>query len=150
MLTLSNLKPNRRKVTRKRVGRGSGSGLGTFAGRGSKGQKARSGGGIKAGFEGGRMPLVRQMPKRRGFRSHKPKNEVLKLEQLASVFPEGAVITPEELFKKGLISTAAAPVKILGTGKISKRFELKQIALSAAAKKAVEEAGGKIQNVEQT
>ena len=146
MLNLSNLKPKFAKKSRKRVGRGLGSGHGAYSGRGIKGQKARAGGGIKAGFEGGRMPLVRQMPKKRGFRSPFPKMEIVNLQDVERVFAAGEVVTPQSLRAKGLISRQV-PVKLLGNGKLSKTLEFKQTKMPAAARAAVEAAGGKINDV---
>ena len=144
MLNLSSLKPTIKRKARKRVGRGLGSGRGAYSGRGIKGQKARSGGSIRPGFEGGRMPFIRQVPKRRGFKSIYPKSQTVDLQKLANAFPSGAVIAPKALFEAGLISTISAPVKVLGKKEINKKFEFKRIKLSAAAKAAVEKAGGRI------
>src|SRR3989338_2570311 len=103
MFNLSNLKPKVKKPARKRVGRGLGSGRGAFSGRGIKGQKARTGGNIPPGFEGGRQPLIRQMPKLKGFRSHAPKSQVIDLALVAKAFESGAVITPKLLESRGLV-----------------------------------------------
>lgn len=144
MLNLSNLKSKIKRKARKRVGRGLGSGRGAYSGRGIKGQKARTGGSIRPGFEGGRMPLIRQVPKRRGFKSIYAKSQTIDLQKLANAFPSGAEIAPKALFEAGLISALSAPVKILGKKEINKKFEFRQIKLSAAAKAAVEKAGGRI------
>ncbi|MDP3741561.1 MAG: 50S ribosomal protein L15, partial [bacterium] len=93
MLTLSNLKPKLKKKHRKIRGRGPSSGHGGFSGRGIKGQKARTGGKIPPGFEGGRMPLIRQMPKSRGFRSPNPKAQTVTLADLTAAFPEGGLVS---------------------------------------------------------
>lgn len=148
MLTLSNLKPHSQRKARKRVGRGTGSGHGAYSGRGIKGQKARTGGHIRPGFEGGRMPLIRQLPKKRGFRSIHPKNQGVALARLDRIFSEGEVITPQSLLSKRLILNAGLPVKVLGKGPVSKKFSFKQIKLSAQARAAVEKAGGQIENVQ--
>lgn len=148
MLNLSNLKPKIQKKARKRVGRGSAAGGGTYGGRGLKGQKARSGGNIRPGFEGGRMTAVRQSPKKKGFRSQHPKNQVLPLAEIAAKFPDGAVIDPAMLHEKHMIRDASLPVKILGGGKIAKKLEFKEIKMSASARDAVLAAGGKITNVQ--
>lgn len=145
MLNLSTIKPKYRKKSRKRVGRGTGSGHGAYSGRGIKGQKARSGGNIKPGFEGGRMPLIRQMPKRRGFRSIFPKNQVVSLVTIDAKFKAQEMVSVQSLRKAGLISNSSAPVKVLGGGKLTKALQFeKEIKLSAAAQKAVLAAGGKI------
>lgn len=147
MFKLQALKPKIKKKARKRVGRGGSKG-GTYAGRGLKGQKARSGGRLRPGFEGGRMPFIRQMPKARGFRSPHPKSQAVSLADVASGFESGAVVTPVSLLEKGLIRNARLPVKLLGAGQIAKRLTFKQISASSAARKAVEAAGGKISDVE--
>ena len=147
MLTLQGLKPKIKKKARKRVGRGGQKG-GTYAGRGLKGQKARSGGRIRPGFEGGRMPFIRQMPKARGFRSVHPKSQVVGLADVARCFENGAVVTPAALAQKGLVRDARLPAKLLGAVKISKKFTFKQINLSAAARAAVTAAGGTIEDVQ--
>jgi len=144
MFDLSNLKPQVKRPSRKRVGRGLGSGLGTFAGRGNKGQKARSGGNIRPGFEGGRMPLVRQLPKVRGFKSIHAKSEVVSLADLQRHFKVGGKINPEVLHTAGLIDNKRGYVKILGKTKISAKFQVEGIELSDSAKVAIEAAGGNI------
>ncbi len=124
---------------RKRVGRGPGSGLGKTAGRGQKGQKARSGGGVPAGFEGGQMPLHRRIPKR-GFR---PRNrveyQVVNLFQLEGF--EGEV-TPETLRAAGLVRSTRRPVKVLGEGEIASALNVTAHAFSASARAKIEAAGG--------
>lgn len=124
---------------RKRVGRGPGSGLGKTAGRGQKGQKARSGGSVPAGFEGGQMPLHRRIPKR-GFR---PRNrveyQVVNLFQLEGL--EGEV-TPDTLLAAGLVSSTRRPVKILGDGEIATALDITAHAFSASARSKIEAAGG--------
>ncbi len=148
MLNLSNLKPKIRQKPRKRVGRGLGSGHGTYAGRGIKGQKARTGGSIRPGFEGGRMPLIRQLPKARGFKSIHSKRQIVSLQKVAKAFAEGSLVTPKALFSKGLIKVASPPVKILGGGAVSKKLEFRpEIAFSRSAKAALEKAGGKVLDV---
>lgn len=138
MLNLSNLKPKIRKKSRKRVGRGLGSGRGAYSGRGIKGQKARTGGSIPAGFEGGRMPLIRQMPKMRGFRSPHPKPQTIALYDLMRVFPEGGEVTAKLLVQKGLLQSPRQPVKIVGNAPVKVKFEFKDIKLSAGARRSVE------------
>ena len=147
-LNLSNLKPKIKKKTRKRVGRGSGSGHGTYSGRGMKGQKARSGGNIKPGFEGGRMPLIRQLPKIRGFRSIHPKAQVVVLEHMAKMFDDGSVIDSKALYEKNMIENVKMPIKIVGSKPIEKKLEFRGLRLSRSAKLAVEKAGGKINDVQ--
>src|SRR3954466_13262863 len=106
MLKLSELKPFKGSTKRRKVvGRGVGSGHGTYSGRGAKGQKARSGSSIPVGFEGGRMPLQRQMPKLRGFKSRTPKAVVMRLDRLEAKFKSGQTVNPKELYNKGLIKS---------------------------------------------
>lgn len=145
MLNLSNLKPARKKKARKRVGRGLGSGHGTYCGRGIKGQKARSGGSIPPGFEGGRMPFIRQIPKVRGFKAVHPKPEIVSLEDVFKVFPDGDIVSPKNLFDKGLTKSLRSQVKVVGkTESMDKKLEFKNIKLSAGAKAIIEKAGGKV------
>ena len=128
----------------KRKGRGAGSGNGKTAGKGHKGQNARSGGGVRVGFEGGQMPIYRRLPKR-GFNNFR----FTKTYQVVNVgalndFAENAVITSEELLKKGLISDVTAPVKFLGDGEIEvKGLTVKAAKFSATAVQKIEAAGGK-------
>ena len=125
-----------------RKGRGAGSGNGKTAGRGHKGQWARSGGGIRPGFEGGQMPLARRLPKR-GFNNifgttYAPVN-VSALER----FENGTEVTTELLLETGVISKALDGVKILGNGELTKSLTVKAAAFSASAKEKIEKAGGK-------
>ena len=128
----------------KRKGRGAGSGNGKTAGKGHKGQNARSGGGVRVGFEGGQMPIYRRLPKR-GFNNLR----FTKTYQVVNVcalndFEENAVITAEELLKKGLISDVTAPVKVLGDGELEvKGLTVKAAKFSATAAQKIEAAGGK-------
>ena len=147
MINLSNLKPKVKKPPRLRVGRGLGSGRGAYSGRGIKGQKARSGGNIRPGFEGGRMPLIRQMPKVKGFRSPYGKPQTADLAAIAKIFESGALITPKLLESRGLVRSAKLPVKILGSAEISRKFDFKNVSFSEGAKAAVEKSGGKIHPV---
>lgn len=144
MKTLSNLKPARKRTARKRLGRGPGSGTGTYSGRGLKGQKARSGGRIRPGFEGGRMPLIRQMPKNRGFKSTFPKNQAVSLGDLDRLFKDGDEVTLKVLETRRLIANPKMPVKILAKGQLTKKLQIKNIKLSTAAKEAVSKQGGKV------
>ncbi|MBX4187612.1 MAG: 50S ribosomal protein L15 [Candidatus Doudnabacteria bacterium] len=145
MLKLSTLRPYRgAKKRRKVVGRGVGSGHGTYSGKGAKGQKARSGGKIPVGFEGGNMPLHRQLPKKRGFKSLAPKSQAVNLNDISEKFDSGATINPKVLFNKGLIKSAMDPVKILSIGEVKKSFTFEKIKASDQAKEKIEKAGGKI------
>ncbi|MBQ6048914.1 MAG: 50S ribosomal protein L15 [Oscillospiraceae bacterium] len=130
----------------KRKGRGHATGNGKTAGRGHKGQKARSGGGVRIGFEGGQMPLARRIPKR-GFNNIFAKPlEAVNLSALDK-FEDGAVIDAEALLGAGIISKCKYGVKILGNGEITKKFNVKAAAFSETAKQKIEAAGGKAEVV---
>ncbi len=126
-----------------RRGRGHGSGNGKTAGKGHKGQNARSGGGVRPGFEGGQMPLYRRIPKR-GFKCINSKEIVaINLSLLNSVFEDGAVVDIDALKAKGLVSHVRDGVKVLGNGEITKKLTVKVNYFSASAKEKIEAAGGK-------
>ncbi len=145
MLKLSELKPYKGATKRRKVvGRGTGSGHGTYSGRGAKGQKARSGGNIPAGFEGGRMPLQRQLPKRRGFTSIHAKAVVLDLNILNEKFNSGETVNPKILVNKGLVKSAQDDIKILGSGEIKKALTIEKVTVSKSAAEKISKAGGKI------
>ncbi|MCI5702466.1 MAG: 50S ribosomal protein L15 [Erysipelotrichaceae bacterium] len=131
------------KQTRKRVGRGPGSGLGKTSGKGHKGQNARSGGGVRPGFEGGQLPLFRRLPKR-GFKNalFKTRYAVINLSDLDK-FEEGAVVTPELLKEMGLIKKQLDGVKVLGNGTLTKKITVKANKFSDAALREIEKIGGK-------
>ena len=125
-----------------RKGRGHGSGNGKTAGRGQKGQWARSGGGVRVGFEGGQMPLARRIPKR-GFHNIFAKPlEAVNISALDK-FEDGAVVNAQALLEKGILSKCQYGVKILGNGSISKKLTVQASAFSASAKEKIEAAGGK-------
>lgn len=128
---------------RKRVGRGTGSGLGTTAGRGMNGQNSRSGGGVRPGFEGGQMPLFRRIPKR-GFTNHMFKKTwtTVNVKDLEA-FDANTVITPELLLESGLIKKLNYGLKILGDGELTKSFTVKAHKFTQSAIKKIEAAGGK-------
>jgi large subunit ribosomal protein L15 len=141
-MDLSNLSPapGARKP-RRRVGRGPGSGLGKTSGRGHKGKGARSGGNTAPGFEGGQMPLQRRLPKR-GFRNpFRRTYAIVNLARLEACFDGGAAIDPEALAARGLVR-AGRPVKVLGTGELSKSLTVKAHAFSESAKARIAAAGG--------
>lgn len=146
-MKLHELKPAEgSKKTSKRKGRGISSGLGKTAGRGHKGQNARSGGGVRPGFEGGQMPLQRRMPKR-GFTNIFKKDIVgVNIEKL-NIFEDGDVVTPETLIEKRIIKNTKDGVKILGRGELNVRLEVKANGFSKAAKDKIEAAGGKVEVV---
>jgi large subunit ribosomal protein L15 len=142
-MKLGGLKPAEGAVTKEfRRGRGSGSGNGKTAGRGSKGQKARSGAGGKIGFEGGQMPLYRRLPKR-GFHNRNTKEVVAINVALLNVFEDGDVVTVEALQGKGLVSNPRDGVKILGEGKLTKKLTVRVDRYSKGAAEKIEAAGGK-------
>lgn len=128
---------------RKRIGRGHGSGNVKTAGRGTKGQKARSGGRTRPGFEGGQNPIYQRMPYKRGFKNFfKKEFEVINLGQIEA-FELESPVTPESLYERGLIRSTRIPVKILGDGEISSAFEIHAHKFSASAREKIEAAGGK-------
>ena len=126
----------------KRKGLGIGTGNGKTAGRGHKGQKARSGGGVRVGFEGGQMPLARRIPKR-GFNNIFAKPlEVINLTSL-NKFEDGATVNVSDLLEKGILSKCEYGVKVLGNGSLTKKLTVRATAFSASAKEKIEAAGGK-------
>jgi large subunit ribosomal protein L15 len=132
------------KHKRKLVGRGNGSGHGTYSGRGLKGQKARSGGGVRLGFEGGQLALIKRLPRKRGFRNiFKTEYNIVNVGQLA-VFAPGSEVTPEELLRAGLIGSVDHPTKILGTGDIKHPLVVSVDGFSSSAEKKIVAAGGSI------
>ncbi len=132
------------KKSPKRVGRGTGSGLGRNSGKGEKGQNARTGGGVRPGFEGGQMPLYRRLPKR-GFTNIFAKEyAVINIDRL-NVFEDGAVVTPEVLLEKGIVSKLYDGVKILGNGDLQKSLTVKATKFSKTAAEKIEAAGGKVE-----
>ena len=134
------------KTAAKRLGRGIGSGLGKTSGKGHKGQKARSGGGVRPGFEGGQMPLVRRIPKR-GFNNRFRKvYSIVNIAALEDKFENGAVVDAEALIVSGILSKIEdAGVKVLGGGELTKALTVKADKFSASAKEAIEKAGGSVE-----
>ena len=146
-MRLNTLKPAEgAKKDAHRVGRGVGSGWGKTAGRGHKGQKARSGGKVRVGFEGGQMPLVRRIPKR-GFINvfAKPLTAVNVI--ALNAFEDGAVIDAAALIENGIIAECPNGLKILGNGNLTKKVTVKAAAFSESAKEKIEQAGGKAEVV---
>ncbi|MFS0562439.1 50S ribosomal protein L15 [Terribacillus sp. 179-K 1B1 HS] len=129
------------RKTRNRVGRGMSSGNGKTSGRGHKGQKARSGGGVRPGFEGGQMPLFQRLPKRGFTNIHRTEYSIVNLETL-NRFEEGTEVTPELLLESGVVSKLRAGIKVLGNGKLEKKLTVKAHKFSSSAKEAIEAAGG--------
>ncbi len=142
---LNNLKPNpKARKRRKRVGRGNSSGHGTYSTRGIKGQKARSGvSGLK---RLGLKQVLRATPKKRGFKSLKPDNQVVNVDVLAKYFKEGDEVSPQSLAKAGLIAKIKEPIKILGRGELEvKGLIFKNVEVSQTARQKIEARGGKIE-----
>jgi large subunit ribosomal protein L15 len=150
-LTLSNLKPAQKRKARKRVGRGISSGKGRYSGRGIKGQKSRSGSHkMRAGFEGGQMPIYMRLPKQRGPTSkdampigpHRTKTIGVNLSELMRAFEGGDEVTLEAMVEKRLIKNTKTDVKILGNGDLRKKLVVTAHAFSATAREKIEAAGG--------
>ncbi|MEN1968954.1 50S ribosomal protein L15 [Lentibacillus sp. N15] len=129
------------RKSRNRVGRGSSSGNGKTSGRGHKGQKARSGGGTRLGFEGGQMPLFQSLPKR-GFTNINRKDFAIVNLDALNRFEDGTEVTPELLLEEGVVSKLKAGIKVLGKGAIEKKLTVKAHKFSASAREAIEAAGG--------
>ena len=140
-MELGNIKAATKNETKKRVGRGIGSGLGKTSGRGHKGQKARTGGGVRRGFEGGQTPLYRRLPKRGFTNIHANTYTEVTLTMLNKVKTEE--VTAESLIKDGIISKANDGIVILGTGKLDKKLTVKATRFTKTATEAIEKAGGK-------
>ena len=142
-MELGNLHPNVTTKSKKRVGRGIGSGLGKTSGRGQKGQKARSGGGVRRGFEGGQTPLYRRLPKR-GFKNINSKTYTeVTLTMLNK--SKATEVTPETLLEEGIIGKINDGIVVLGTGSIEKKLTVKATRFTKAAAEKIEAAGGKIE-----
>ena len=142
-MEMQNLKsPTGAKHSRKRVGRGLGSGHGAFSGRGCKGDKSRAGGGPRLGYEGGQLPLIQRLPRRRGFTNiFKTEYSVVNVGEL-NVFEANTEVAPELLLKSGLVNSIKRPVKILGEGSLDRPLKIKASKFSASAKNKILAAGG--------
>lgn len=147
-MKLNELQPSVPRKNKKRIGRGESSGWGKTSGRGSNGQKSRSGGGTKPGFEGGQMPIIRRTPKR-GFSNYPFKKEyaIINLDTL-NRFEEGTVITPEILLKTKLIKKELDGVKVLGNGTLDKKVSVRVHKISKSAQKAIENFEGIVEIIE--
>ena len=130
------------RKTRRRVGRGGASGLGGTSGKGHKGQNARSGGGVRPGFEGGQIPLYRKHPKR-GFHNHFALNYVIVNVSALNAFENGETVNLSSLIEKGIIKKTGDGLKVLGNGEITKKLTVEASVFSATAKEKIEAAGGK-------
>lgn len=144
-LGLHNLpKPDGATKAPKRKGRGPGSGLGKTAGRGQKGQRSRSGGGVRPGFEGGQMPLIRRVPKRGFHNLFRVENQIVKTGDLATL--KGDEVSPAALADAGLVRKAKEPVKLLKGGEpVARAFKVKGCAASKGAREEIEKAGGSVE-----
>ena len=142
-MKLGELRPAAEKVARKRVGRGIGSGLGKTSGRGQKGQKARSGGGVRRGFEGGQTPLYRRLPKRGFTNIHAKTYTEVTLSMLNK--SNATEVTAESLLEEGIIGKINDGIVILGTGKLEKKLTVKARRFTKSAAEKIEAAGGKIE-----
>ncbi|KGM45196.1 large subunit ribosomal protein L15 [Bacillus niacini] len=141
-MKLHELKPAEgSRKERKRLGRGIGSGQGKTAGKGHKGQNARSGGGVRLGFEGGQTPLFRRLPKR-GFTNISRKEFAIVNLDVLNQFEEGTEVTPELLIETGLVKNEKAGIKILAKGNVEKKLTVKAHKFSSTAKEAIEAVGG--------
>jgi large subunit ribosomal protein L15 len=135
------------KHKRKRIGRGDGSGHGTYACRGLKGQKSRAGGGVALRFEGGQTPLVKRLPGKRGFTNiFKTEYSIVNVERL-NIFEQGTEITPEKLVDAGLVASLTKPIKILGEGELQHPLVVKANKFSQTAKSKIEAAGGRAEEI---
>ena len=136
------------KQSRKRVGRGDGSGHGTYSGRGSKGQKSRAGFKMRPGFEGGQLPIIKRLPEKRGFTNvFRVEYNAVNLDRL-NRFEAQSEVTPEKLFEAGIVTSLRQPIKILARGEIKQPLMVKANRFSAQAKAKIEAAGGKAEVVE--
>ncbi len=139
--------PKGSKHARKRVGRGNASGRGTYSGRGVKGQKSRSGGKLKLGFEGGQTKLIKRLPRRRGFTNiFRKEYSAVNLRDLER-FESGTEVTPELLKESRVLRTLRRPVKVLATGELTKALTVKAHKFSMTAKAKIEAAGGSAQEI---
>jgi len=139
--------PRGAKKQRKRVGRGNASGHGTYSGKGIKGQQARSGSGLRLGFEGGQTPLIRRLPRRRGF--HNPFRIEFTPVSLRAIsrLPAGAEVTPEALHDAGIVRSLRRPIKVLADGELEAALTVRAHRVSAAARAKIEGAGGTVEEL---
>ena len=142
-MKLGELKPSVKKETRKRLGRGVGSGLGKTSGKGHKGQKARSGGGVRRGFEGGQTPLYRRLPKRGFTNIHANTYTEVTLKMLNQ--SKATDVTAETLLEEGIIGKINDGIVVLATGKLEKKLNVKAARFTAKAKEQIEALGGKVE-----
>ncbi len=148
MVRQNNIAPARgSRRDRKRVGRGNGSGYGTYSGRGCKGQKSRAGYKMRPGFEGGQLPLIKRLPRKRGFTNiFRTEYSTVSVGKL-STFDSGSEVTPEQMVAAGLVKSLRNPIKVLADGDINHPITVKANKFSASAKAKIEAAGGKAEEV---
>jgi len=136
------------RSTSKRVGRGDGSNRGTYSGRGCKGQKSRAGYKMRPGFEGGQLPLIKRLPRKRGFTNiFRTEYSTVRVGAL-NALEAGSEVTPEKMLASGIIKTLAKPIKILADGDIDRSLTVKAHKFSASARAKIEAAGGTVEEVE--
>ena len=139
--------PKGAKRPRKRVGRGDSSGHGSYSGKGMKGQNSRSGGGVRLGFEGGQLPLIKSLPTLRGFTNvFRKEYSVVNLDKLAR-FDAGSEVTPQSLVDSGLVKNLAKPVKVLGRGELEVPLTVEAHKFSDSARSKIEAAGGSVREI---
>lgn len=140
--------PKGARRSRKRVGRGDSAGGGSYAGRGMKGQKSRSGPGVRPGFEGGQMPLIKGLPMKRGFNNrYKTYYALVNLETLQERFEAGARVTPETLHRLGIIRRTRLPLKVVGDGELNQAITVAAHKFTASARAKIEAAGGTVEEL---
>jgi len=139
------IKSNQPRKNRKRVGRGDGSGNGSYSGRGMKGQKSRSGGGVRPGFEGGQLPMIKRLPSLRGFTNvFKKQFNAVNLDRIIEKFPEGGDIETKDLVGARVIRDNGHPTKILGRGEVTVALSITANTFTKSAKEKIEAAGGSV------
>ena len=139
------IKSNQPRKNRKRVGRGDGSGNGSYSGRGMKGQKSRSGGGVRPGFEGGQLPMIKRLPSLRGFTNvFKKQFNAVNLDRIIEKFPEGGDIETKDLVGARVIRDNGHPTKILGRGEVTVALSITANKFTKSAKEKIEAAGGSV------
>lgn len=142
------IRPTHKRKRAKRVGRGQGSGKGTYSGRGLKGQKARSGGGVRPGFEGGQNPQMKGLPMLRGFKNRfRVEHQVVNLAALSRLPEEVTEVTPQLLARHRLVRSASKPVKVLAYGELDRALQVQAHKFSESAKQKIEAAGGEVKAV---
>ena len=134
---------------RKRIGRGDASGNGSYSGKGMKGQKSRSGGGVRPGFEGGQLPLIKRLPSLRGFTNiFKTRYHAINLDTILKAYPNGGEVSLETLAENGVLKDQKLPLKVLGRGEINVNLKVSAHKFTKSAKEKIETAGGTIQVIE--